>query len=165
MNEKIFCESYADARLSIWWQGAHLATRNQLLSFLQIAHSTPLAKADQYTVGEYTGQPDRWKGARLVFAIKNGQTLKARAVMNSFLLSIGLREHGLLDATFIGALGPDSFNVRERQTLTLDQFTASIEKRNESIESIVTKATSLQKINGRIGQRSARWPRAYDIGV
>jgi len=90
MNEATFLSEYADERLLHWWDHTKPELQKQMLELITKLHATALAQLDQYTVDEYTEQPDDWKDARLVFAIKEDTSGKTRANPGSVYLRVAL---------------------------------------------------------------------------
>jgi hypothetical protein len=90
MDEENFLNHYADDELESWWKAASPAIQEQMLDLLTGLHATPLSQLDQFTVVLHANQPDRWRGSRLVFAIRNNLDANGRATANTICLSLAL---------------------------------------------------------------------------
>ena len=160
MDEATFLNQYADARLMTWWHASEPGVRAHMLALITGLHATPLAQLDQYTVGLYTAQPDRWGGPRLVFAIKNITNQAGRAVSSTVSLSLALNPMGVT-CSGVGSLHPNPELRQNNWTVDTNALPDFLNQQQNILADWVEAMVPFRKVNGRLQDRESHWPADY----
>jgi hypothetical protein len=162
MDQETFLNEYADSRLIDWWDAAAPPVRAVMLDILTGLHATALTEMDQFTVGLHTGQPDGWRGARLIFGLRNNVHTGSRATPNTRRVSVPLDPLSLV-VTIAPQLDVHQEHGPHGFVLGTEQGVAWLNAHHQELQQAVDAAIHQRRVNGQLEARVRRWPSEYEL--